>query len=312
MKYFVGIDGGGTKTILYLGNAERVVLAELQLGSSNHHSVGLQAVKALLLEGFNYFEEKNGITLDSIEGICFGGAGIDCPQDEASIRGLFREIGYKNGLSIYNDSIVALVAANGSKQGGILISGTGSIALGIDKDGQLHRVGGWGHIIDDGGSGYSIGRDGLKAIMEAYDGRRKQTKIWEKVRDYLKITNQEDIIAFLYSQETKKHHVAELAPCIVELYKTDEAAREIVDRNISELCSIIACLARRLAKTDFPLGLCGGSFEGSPLILELFSTRLQGLLPELKPHLPYSKAAMGALMLAVEEFMDSGSIRTIV
>ncbi len=308
MKYFVGIDGGGTKTVLYLGNEEKAVLAELQLGGSNHHSVGLAAVKALLLEGFNSLKEKSGVSLDSIQGICFGGAGIDCSQDEASIREVFREAGYKNGLSIYNDSIVALVAANGSKHGGILISGTGSIALGIDKNGQRHRVGGWGHIIDDGGSGYAIARDGLKAIMEAYDGRREQTKMWEAVRDYLKITNQEDIIAFLYSQETKKHHVAELAPCIIELYQKDEAAKEIVDRNISELCSIIACLARRMAEESFPLGICGGSFEKSSLIRELFTIKLQKLLPSLNPQLSRSSAAMGALTLAVDEFKDSSSI----
>ena len=302
MKYFIGIDGGGTKTIAYLGNEAKELFADVQMGGTNYHSVGIDEVKKILGEILEHFKKEENISMDRIDGICFSGAGIDCKEDEANMRSIFSALGYNKGLIVCNDSVGALVGANGSLQGGILISGTGSIGIGIDNKGILHRVGGWGHIIDDGGSGYSIARDGLRYIMEAYDGRRQETQIWCAVKDYLKLTNQEDLITFLYSHDTKKHIIARLAPLIIGLYAEDEAAKEIVDNNILELCCITHSLAYRLKQKDFNLGLCGGILEGSSLIRELFIRKIKLQLPDLELHLPNNKAAMGALILAVDDF----------
>lgn len=300
MEYYIGIDGGGSKTVAYLGNGQKKVLSSIQVGSTNYHSVGIEIVKGVFKQIFNAFEVSEGITLNEVKGVCIGGAGIDCTEDERIIEEVFRDIGYKNHLQIYNDSVIALVGANGGKRGAILISGTGSVAFGIDKAGKRHRVGGWGHIIDDVGSGYAIGRDGLKKIMESYDGREGNTKIWEGVRDELNLSHMEELISFIYNPNTKKHHIACLAPHIINLYEMDRVAKKVVDDGIRGLCKMIDALANKMNEDDFSLGLSGSLFLKSHIFRNLFIKEIKKMYPNLHVHLPEENPVMGAFMLATE------------
>ncbi|SCY36422.1 N-acetylglucosamine kinase [Alkaliphilus peptidifermentans] len=300
MRYFIGIDGGGTKTIAYLGNDMKEVISTAQVGATNYHSIGIDMVRERFKEIFTYFEKEENVAMDRIEGLCFGGAGIDSAEDERVVRQQFADIGYKNYLSVVNDSVIALVAANGFKRGGIVISGTGSIAYGIDQWGKGHRVGGWGHLIDDYGSGYAIARDALRRVLEGYDGRKAQSKIWDEVKSKLNLSHPEELIQFIYSPDTKKHHIAEIAPEIIKLYGIDEGATTIVEKAIDDLWEMTHSLAKRLNEDIFSLGLCGGLFENSKTIRRLFIEKVTEMLPGINVHLPYHKAVMGALILAVD------------
>lgn len=300
MKYYIGIDGGGTKTLAYLGNEKKEVLSSIKVGSTNYHSVGTISTKKEFKEIFDFFKVNIGITLDKIKGVCIGGAGIDSPKDEKVIEKIFRDIGYENDLLIYNDSVTALVGANGEKKGAMVISGTGSIVLGIDKSGKSHRVGGWGHIIDDAGSGYAIARDGLKKIVESYDGREDNTEIWEVISKKLNISHVGELISFIYNTDIKKHDIANLAPCIIDLYKIDAVAKKVIDNAVRDLCKMIGALANKMNEEDFSLGLSGSILLKSDVIRKLFSKEIEKKYPDIHIHLPKENAATGALILAVE------------
>ncbi|SHK07079.1 N-acetylglucosamine kinase [Paramaledivibacter caminithermalis] len=302
MGYYIGIDGGGTKTLACLCNEKKEILSSIQVSSTNYHSVGIEKVKIEFEEIFNFFKASQGIALDNIKGICIGGAGVDGAEDQKIIKRVFRDIGYKNNLQVYNDSIIALVGANGGKKGAILISGTGSIAFGIDKAGKEYRVGGWGHIIDDVGSGYAIARDGLKKIMESYDGREEESTIWEAVSSELGILHIGELISFIYNPNTKKHDIARLAPCIINLYEIDRVAKKVVDKAVRDLCKMIEALANKMNEKDFSLGLSGSVFLKSDLIRELFTKNINQRYPKIYVHLPDESAVKGALILAVEEY----------
>ena len=63
-------------------------------------------------------------------------------------------------------------------------SGTGSISYCYNKKtNELNRVGGWGYVLGDEGSGYDIGRQALVAIMKSYDGRGKSTQLTEALKN---------------------------------------------------------------------------------------------------------------------------------
>lgn len=300
MEYYIGIDGGGSKTLACLGNEKKEVIASFEIGSTNYHSVGIESTKATFKEIFSYFESSQNITLDQVKDVCIGGAGIDRVEDEKVIEKVFRDIGYTNNLQIYNDSVIALVGANRGKKGAILISGTGSIAFGIDKVGKSHRVGGWGHIIDDVGSGYAIARDGLKKMMESYDGREEDTKIWEVVSNQLSISEIGELISFIYNSNTKKHDIARLAPYIVDLYEIDKVAQKVVDNGVRDLCDMIKALSKKMNGEDFSLGLSGSLLLKSEIVRELFIKEIKEMYPSLYVHLPMENAAIGALTLAVD------------
>ncbi len=84
------------------------------------------------------------------------------------------------------------------KPGCILIAGTGSILFGKDKNGLMHRNGGFGRIIGDEGSGHSIGRKGLSAVAKELDGRGKSTLITKMLNKKYNISSASDLIINVY------------------------------------------------------------------------------------------------------------------
>lgn len=302
MEYFVGLDGGGTKTIAYLGDRKGTLVHQVKGGPTNYHSVGIEGARKSLEEIFATLKDQAGVSLEMIQGLCLGGAGIDCDQDVETITKLFRQMGYGNALKVVNDGVTTLVGANGGKEGAIIISGTGSIAYGMDAQGNSFRVGGWGHLIDDGGSGYWIGRACLSRIMEGYDGRKSPWALWDKVKATLDLGHPEELVEFIYSPNRQKHHIAQLAPLVIEAYDQDEEAKAIIDAAIGELAKLLPPLIQALKGGEISLGLCGGLLEGSVTYRELFNRAIEKDFPNVKPHLPYDGAAKGALILAMEAF----------
>lgn len=61
------------------------------------------------------------------------------------------------------------LAARDGEAGGLLIAGTGAMALGVNA-GSHRSVDGWGPDLGDLGSGSWIGREGVRAVLRARDG----------------------------------------------------------------------------------------------------------------------------------------------
>ncbi|WP_315117303.1 BadF/BadG/BcrA/BcrD ATPase family protein [uncultured Clostridium sp.] len=298
MGYYIGIDGGGTKTICLLGNCNNEVIDSFKSGPTNYHSIGVKQTEEVFSSMFTYFYNKHNIDKDDIIAICLGGAGVDCEEDENLLSNIFRALGYKNKLLIFNDSITTLVGANGDMKGAILISGTGSISYGIDIHGNAVRVGGWGHIIDDDGSGFAIGRDALKKIMESYDGRSEGTILWEKISKTLEISNYGELIPFIYN--SKKQHIADLAPLVLESYYSDKISRDIVDKAVEDLFKIVKTLSFKIKIQNFQLSFGGSVLLKSSLMNNLLKKKINDEFPKIIIHTPYEDSAHGALNLALK------------
>lgn len=298
MKYFVGIDGGGTRTNITLGSHQREIIGSIDVGPTNYHSVGLEKTEQALSNMFISLASQYKVEIQDIEAICFCGAGIDCKEDEIVIGELFRAIGYQNDLLVYNDSVGALVGANEGKHGAILISGTGSIALGISEQGEAFRVGGWGHLVDDLGSAYAISRDALKKILEAYDGREKKTLLWDGVKEKLGIKREDELMSFVYNPSTKKQDIAALAPLVIEVYEKDEIAKKIIDKAVRDLEHMIVTLAKRMNNFQLDIRVSGSVLNKNKCLRQLLIDRIKNRHPSINIGLPLSDAATGALILA--------------
>lgn len=306
MGYYIGIEGGGTKTAAMLGGSRKEIIDATLVGATNYHSVGLEKTGEEIGRILSFFKDENNVEIEEIRGICFGGAGVNCSEDERQIRQLFDSLGYKGKLRVCNDSVVALAGANGCLEGAILISGTGSIAYGVDVNGESVRVGGWGHIIDDAGSGYAIAIDCLKKIVRGYDGRGQKTLLWDRVKEKLDISHQEKLISFIYNTKTQKQHIAELATCVLELYGSDYEAGSIINSAIEGLCEMVTALSKRMQLEEFSLGLGGSLLLKSETYRKLFEEAIKEKLPKVNTHLPYKDAVYGALVLAWELGSERG------
>ena len=79
--YFLGIDGGGTKTAAVLLDGDGTQVAHAVSGPSNFYSVGQAATEASLREAIGQVLSLSGLAAQQVTAIGLGMAGVDRPGD---------------------------------------------------------------------------------------------------------------------------------------------------------------------------------------------------------------------------------------
>ena len=167
MKYRIGIDGGGTKTLGVLITENGDILGYKEAGPSNFLSVGLdETVKNLETVIYGLCMDQ-GLSLKDVK-IGMGLAGVGREKDKETLKEALQSRNFD--FVVDTDVVAALMAATEGGDGVVVIGGTGSIAYGI-RGGKTVRVGGWGYLLGDEGSGYYIGKRAMIEACRSYDGR---------------------------------------------------------------------------------------------------------------------------------------------
>lgn len=251
---FLGIDGGGTGLRAAAVDSELRLIAQLEGESANPGGVGwdeaARRIQSIITEMVLQLDEA----VASV-GIGIAGAAVDHARDW-----LAKTISPVLPAAIIvpsSDIEIALVGAHGARRGLLLLAGTGSAALAVDDEGNARRVGGWGYLTGDEGSGYWIGCKALQAATRAADGRSAPTPLLETVLHTLKLKAPADLIGWLYGAGTRRpYEIAALAPLVLDLAEKDAAAAEIIESAAQEL----ALLGKTAAgnKADLPAAFAGG------------------------------------------------------
>jgi len=255
MSLFVGVDGGGTNTRAVVIDENRNVLGEGVAGASNQNSVGTEAAKQAVLDSISKALKKSNKDVDKVEAICLCMSGVDRPNDiltvESWVESFFMP---KTKCFVYNDAVAVLAGATDGVLNGIaLISGTGTICLGIDKEGKQIRAQGWGPLLGDEGSGYQIGHHALRAIAAATDGLENETKLTELVLQRLGLQTPQELIPWAYDPKYNGawDRVAALSRDVYYAYKlNDEAAIRIVNNAAFHLSDAVLCICKRLLENE--------------------------------------------------------------
>ncbi len=262
MKYIAGIDGGGTKTILEIRNIQSGESRRKSFGAFNINSTGEELFGKLLQE---LFEEL--VPISDYLCICIGAAGISNPLVQKMVKEAADAYQYIGELILKGDHEIALRGALGTDHGMILISGTGSICYGKDEDGKIVRAGGWGHIIDDGGSAYALARDGFAAVVQSGDGRKEKTLLTQLYYQKLGIHSTEEIIPYLYHPQTDKGKIASFSILVEQAAKEgDRIALEIIYHNAGLLMDLIRAVYDRLSVPETKIALLGGMMSHETLL----------------------------------------------
>ena len=244
---YLGIDGGGSKTLAVLVDALGRERGRGAAGSSNQEVVGLEQAVTAIHHAAERAAQAARATLP-VTCAWLGLAGVDHEGDRERLAPHVSSLA--GTVRITNDAELALSALP-HQVGVALIAGTGSIALGRDARGRVARVGGWGHIFGDEGSGYAIGRAGLQAAARAADGRGPATALLERILAAWKLDAPELLLARVY-QAFDKTAIAALAPLVLALAAEGDAlAQSIEVYAAEELALAVTTVARAL---DFPPG----------------------------------------------------------
>ena len=177
MPYYVGIDGGGTKTAVELRTRGSAAHSRAVFGPLNCNSDRTAAAKTLTDTLAWLAAQPEGLA--GCDGLCIGSAGISNPDAYNFIQDIIRAGGYTGPLQIVGDQVTALAGALGQPVGTVLIAGTGSICYARTADGREARSGGWGSLMDDEGGGFALGRDALAAadaqMLAGFTAQERET-----------------------------------------------------------------------------------------------------------------------------------------
>jgi N-acetylglucosamine kinase-like BadF-type ATPase len=312
----LGLDGGGTKTVcvalpLAAGPDEDTtagprILGRGQQGSSNWNSVGVEAARthcqAAILEAVT----AAGATLADVAAICLGMSGVDRPEDRTRVEAWMASLLPSARALIHNDAVIALASGTGGELFGVVvISGTGMIAYGVNRQGDTRRAGGWGALLGDGGSGYAIGAAILRAVTHAADGRGPQTILLPALLAHLGLKQPEELIRWTYD-DISWHRIARLAPLALEAAaQGDGVAEAILAEAAEELVAAVLAVARGLGLAEgpepFPLVLAGNLLQaatGPGHLAARVRERVGHLLPQAVVGHPAVEPAVGAAWLA--------------
>jgi N-acetylglucosamine kinase-like BadF-type ATPase len=294
MAYYLGIDGGGTKTRCVLAD-ETMVLATAMSGGSNIVRLGETQARETLHTAVRQVCATANISLAQISAICIGAAGADRPAIAAKIRmilvELISEIAHETALpkiEVVGDMTIALEAAFGAGPGVIAIAGTGSIAYGRDANGHTARAGGWGFAISDEGSGHWIGRRAISAILSAHD-QGLETALSATVLQAWKLTTIDELVQ--QATSTPAPDFPRLFPIVLRAAdEGDSAARDLLNDAGRKLAKLAAMVMGRLAPNisaamlpvaTLPVAMTGSVFRQSPDVRLVFYNTLQTSFPGL-------------------------------
>lgn len=293
MSVLIGVDAGGTKTAVVVVDGERELARAVGAPGAVRAGRALVAASRITAAVRRALTDANLLHGDVL---VVGAAGVGREPERSELREILRGERLAERVIVTGDLDIALEAAYGEGPGIVLVSGTGSVAVGRTPDGTTHRAGGLGWQMGDEGSGYAIGRAALLAIGRARDGRGPATILAQEMATAARM----DFDALVrWSTSAEPGEVAALAPVVLEAAAGNDAvARGIVESAADDLASLALAIVEKFpGKSNVPVALAGGNLQPDRALRPLVLARLAKIGRASPVQAPLDPA-MGALALA--------------
>ena len=278
MGYYLGIDGGGTKTTAAVAD-DNGLLFKKEGKSINFYSVGMECARKNLRAVVSEIEAE--LNCDGFEAVVIGCSALDDEADSELINELCGGAVNAKKIKMTSDVHIALESVGGAACPCVAVCGTGSMAVGRDGDGNILVTGGWGHVVGDEGSAYVIAAEGLRLCCEQSD-KGEATALLKSALEFFGVSDFRSAIDVIYSPETTKDVLASFASCIGGLaQKGDEAAKGILTRQAEKFAQTVITLLDKI-KTCDTLGLYGGVLKNNPDFAEAFCRKIKEDYTDLK------------------------------
>jgi N-acetylglucosamine kinase-like BadF-type ATPase len=315
VPYYLGIDGGGTKTTCAVGDDSRL-LASATAGASNIVRVGEVQARESLHRSVRQACAAAGIAPAEVARTCVGGSGAVRPELAATVRRILAEI-LASPVDVVGDMQIALEAAFDTGAGVVVIAGTGSIAYGRGRDGNTARAGGWGFAIGDEGSAHWIGRAAVSAVLrgaDLSDATLEARSAFEKspyVSGLCKAWGVASIADLARAANSiPPPDFAALFPAVAG--SEDELGARVLASAGRELAQLAVVVIRRLfaggeadsvtvpatATSVVPVAMTGGVFRHASVVREIFYNELRRVDPRIAVDPGVVDPVEGALKMA--------------
>ncbi|MGW8179597.1 MAG: BadF/BadG/BcrA/BcrD ATPase family protein, partial [bacterium] len=339
MRHFLGLDGGGSKTICLAANEAGQLLGQGTGGSINtNYVLRSEAINSLRTAISNALKEAR-LSGPAIDLVC-----VSAPMAPDSFDMVIREFEIERVMRAAEGDTprwAAKFSVDG-RVGLTVDAGTGAMARGWAKDGREAGASGWGATLGDEGSSYWIGINAMRAVLQAFDGRIKPTMLTEPILAHLGLTDMLDMVfkvdQALVREETgenqvrlapdsgaerptavggiyfredlnssramSRHEVASLCPVVAKVaYWGDWKAKEIFQMAGQELGMAGVAVIKRLEmeQEEFIVVPFGGVFRAGELVLGAFENAIQAVAPLARIVEPTFEPVTGAVLMALDQ-----------
>jgi glucosamine kinase len=300
VPFFLGIDGGGTKTRCLVGD-DKSVLGTGSGGGCNLLRVGEACAQDSLAGAIHEACVAANVSPKQIARTCAGISGAADDGIASMVQRLLIEI-VGGAIEVIGDMEVALEGAFQGRPGVIVIAGTGSIAYGRNARGEQARAGGWGRVVSDEGSGHWIAVRALRAAMRQRD-RGLRSELLNELMAALEVRTAEDLVIRLNSDPIRDY--ASLFPVVLASAEAgDETSLEVLRNAGRELAKLAYVVIERLFSDEEAVCMAthGGVFASSPAVKESFQQNLSTLSRSAMCVNDDVDPALGALQRARRDF----------
>ncbi len=241
---------------------------------------------------------RAGIEQSQLGGAVLAVAGTDT---EAILRNV--QSARSEDWIVVNDVVGAWAAATGAQPGVGAISGTGSNVFGVGHGGRAWRVGGWGHLLGDQGSGYWLGSRSIRAALSDRDGSGPRTALAAAAVEFFAVESVEALAALVYSKPLTKGEIAAFAVKTCEIaHGGDAVAHALYARGAEELAAQIVAVIDHTGlggnEDEFPVGLIGSVFRAGSIFVDPIVAAVRGVAPSARVSVVEMAPVGGSLQLA--------------
>ena len=296
--YILGIEGGGTRTTALLADARGREIQRAIFGPGNVRLLDDRALRRLLRQISKQFESPDAIGL--------GLAGARHAKDRARVQAEVAKVWKATPCRMTHDLEIALAGFNAKETAVLVLSGTGSCCFGKAADGRTAKMGGWGHILGDKGSGFEIGLRALKAVVFYFDRDGTWSRLGESLLTATGTNEPDDLIDWVAAAD--KNAVAALAPEVfAAAKKRDRIARDILEGAAGMLAKDAVNCAVKLAQKNKPVHfvLAGGVLRSQPAFARKVRQAICERWPQATVQVQKHEGVWGAIELAKNLLKDT-------
>ncbi|KGE18496.1 N-acetylglucosamine kinase [Paenibacillus wynnii] len=301
MKYYLGVDAGGSKTYALVTDQSGRALG-VGIGGNGNYQTGYDIAKHNITTAVAEALVQAGLEPYEIEYAVFGLAGADRETDYNILRPLINELGVPRH-EVVCDTMIALRAGTSRPHGVVLICGSGTNSAGKNPQGEFYQCGGFSYLFGDFGGGGSLAEEVFRSVIRAWDGREQPTLLTELLLSYL---NYENVCAMFNDYlDHNKIPPIDTARLVFEAANLgDSVAREILRHQGQELAKSACAVINRLGmeKEVFDVVLAGSIVTRgqSDIIPSHIENAVQTIAPEARIVKLGIEPVIGAVWMAME------------
>ncbi len=272
--YFLGIDGGGTKTAAVLLNTDTGQAQSLSLPGGNVCVLGQSGCKSLLAQIIAKL--LPGIPTADIAHATFAFAGTGRPTERGWVETAAAELGFRH-RAVITDAQLLHYSFFADTPGILIAAGTGSVCLLTTPDGQYHQLGGWGYLLGDTGSGFYIGKLAITHALDQMDQGQPPTPLTEALLQFYHAQSPRELITLTYAASVPPRFVASCARQVIQLAAdNDPDALRIVQSAAEALVELARTAIHHMQTSSgkIQIALAGGILTADSIVSRIFRQML--------------------------------------